>query len=144
MKFTLHAIDGNDGHIYRIKKIDEIQEILIAERDKRNELSTKYNREVNIIGVIDNCLGVTAIGLGITGVCLLSIIVAAPAVIGMKAVSIVMGLIRVVGNHAIKKMSLKIEKHEKIAMLAVSSLNTASSLISKHYQMTPFQMKNIH
>ena len=51
-----------------LKKIDEIQEIVIAERDKRNELSIKYNKRVNIIGVIDNCLGVTAIGLGITGV----------------------------------------------------------------------------
>ena len=46
----------------------------------------------------DNCLGVTAIGLGITGVSLLSTIVNAPAVIGMEAVSIVMGLLRVVGN----------------------------------------------
>ena len=55
-----------------------------------------------------------------------STIVAAPAVIGMEAVTIVMGLLRVVG-----KMSLKIEKHEKIAMLAVSALNTISSLISK-------------
>ena len=36
--------------------------------------------------MIDNCLGVTAIALGITGVGLLSIIVAAPAVIGMEAV----------------------------------------------------------
>ena len=26
--------DGKDGHIYRLKKIDEIQEILSAERDK--------------------------------------------------------------------------------------------------------------
>ena len=42
-----------------------------------------------------------------------------------------MWLIRVVRNHAIKNISLKIEKHEKIAMLAVSSLNTISSLISK-------------
>ena len=42
-----------------------------------------------------------------------------------------MGLLRVVGNRAIKKMSLKIEKHEKIAMLTVSTLNTISSLISK-------------
>ena len=100
--------DGNDGHIYRLKKIDEIQKILIAERDKRNELSTKYNRGVNIIDVIDNCLGVTAIGLGIIGVGLLSTIVAAPAVIGMEAASIVMGLLRVIGNQAIKKMSLKI------------------------------------
>ena len=63
--------DGKDGHIDRLKKIDEIQEILIAERDKRNELSIKYNREVNIIGVIDSCLAVTEIGLGITGVSLL-------------------------------------------------------------------------
>ena len=123
--------DGKDGHIYRLKKIDEIQEILIAERDKRNELSVKYYREVNIIGVIDNCLDVTAIGLGITGVSLLSTIVAAPAVIGMEALSIVMGLLRIVGNRAIKNMSLKIEKHEKIAILAVSTLNTISSLISK-------------
>ena len=42
-----------------------------------------------------------------------------------------MGLLRVVGNQAIKKMSLKLEKHEKIAMLAVSSLKTISSLMSK-------------
>ena len=41
-----------------IKTIDEIQEILIAERDKRNKLSIKYNRGVNMIGLIDNCLGV--------------------------------------------------------------------------------------
>ena len=102
------AIDGNDEHIYRLKKIDETQKISIAERDKRNELSTKYNRGVNIIGVIDNCLRVTAIGLCITGVGILSTIVAAPAVIGMEAVSFAMGLIRVIGNHAIKKISFKI------------------------------------
>ena len=101
--------DGKDGHIYRLIKNYEIQEILIAERDKWNELSIKYNRGVNIIGVIDNCVGVTAIWFGITGVSLLSTIVAAPAVIGMEAVSIVMGLLRVVANHAIKNL-LKIEK----------------------------------
>ena len=62
----IDEIDGKDGHVYRLKKIDEIQEILIAERDKRNALSTSYNKGVNVISVIDNCLGVAAIGLGIT------------------------------------------------------------------------------
>ena len=76
------------------------------------------------------CLDVTAIGLGITRVSLLSTIVAAPAVIGMEALSIAMGLLRVLGHRAIKTMSLEIEKHEKIAMLAVSALNSISSLIS--------------
>ena len=79
--------------------------------------------------MIDNCLGVTEIGLGITNVGLLSTIVAAPAIIEMGVVLVVMGLLRVVGNRAIKKMSLKIVKHDKIAMLAVSSLNTISILI---------------
>ena len=100
----IDEIDGNEEHIYRLKKIEEIQEILIAERDNRNKFSTKYNTWVNIIGVIDNCLGVAAIGLCVTGVGLLSTMVAAAAVIGMKAVSIVMGLLRVAGNHANKKL----------------------------------------
>ena len=58
----IDEIDGKDGHVYRLKKIDEIQEILIAERVKRNALSTSYNKEVNVTSVIDNCLGVAAIG----------------------------------------------------------------------------------
>ena len=88
----------------------EIQEILIAERTKRNELSTKYNRGVNIIGVIDNCLCVTAIGLGIAEVGLLSTIGATPAVTGMEAVTIVMELLRVVGNGVIKKIVVENRK----------------------------------
>ena len=89
----IDEIDGKDGHVYRLNKIFEIQKILIAERYKGNALSTSYNNGVNVISVIDNCLGVAAKGLGITGVGLLTTIVAAPAVIGMNAVSIVMGLL---------------------------------------------------
>ena len=62
----IDEIDGNIGHIYRLKNIDEIQEMLTTERHKENELSTKYNRGVNIIRVIDICLAVTAIRLRIT------------------------------------------------------------------------------
>ena len=79
--------------IYIVLKNDEIQEILITERDKRNELCIKYNKEVNITSVIDKCLGGIAIGLGITGVSRRSRIVAASAVIGIEAVSIVMRLL---------------------------------------------------
>ena len=64
--------------------------------------------------MIDSYLGVTAVVLGISAVSLLSTIVAAPAVIGMEAVSIVMGLLRVVGNRAIKEMSLKIENMKRL------------------------------
>ena len=56
----IDEIYDKDGHVYRLKKINEIQEILIAERDKRNALSASYNKGVNVISVIDNCLGVAA------------------------------------------------------------------------------------
>ena len=52
--------------------------------------------------MIDNCLGVTALRLGITAVGLLSTIVAAPAVTGMDAVTIVIGLLWFVRIRAIK------------------------------------------
>ena len=64
--------------------------------------------------MIDKVLGVTAIGLGITGVGLVSTIGAAPAVIRMEAVSIVMGLLLVVENRAIKRMSLKIKNMKRL------------------------------
>ena len=44
-KMEIDKTDGKDGHIYRLKKIDEVHEILIAERDKRNELSIKYTEK---------------------------------------------------------------------------------------------------
>ena len=81
--------------------------------------------------MIDNCLGVTSIRLGKTGAGHLSIISLAPAVIETEVVSIVRGLLQFVGNQGIKKLSLKIKKHEKIAMLADSALNTITCLISQ-------------
>ena len=45
----IYETDGKNGHIYRLKIIDEIQEILITEKDKRNELSIKYNRELILL-----------------------------------------------------------------------------------------------
>ena len=45
----MNEIDGKDGHVYRLKKIDEIQEIFIAERDKRKEISTRYNKGVILL-----------------------------------------------------------------------------------------------
>ena len=71
-------IDGNDRHIFRLKKLINTGNSKRRER-YRNEHSRRYDRGVNVIGLIDNCLDVTAIGLGITGVGLLSTIVAAPA-----------------------------------------------------------------
>ena len=45
----IDEIDGIDEHIYRLRKIDEIQEILIAERDKRHELCINITEELILL-----------------------------------------------------------------------------------------------
>ena len=66
------------GHDYRLKQINEIQRVLEAERDKRQALSKKYHRGVKIVSGVDTVLIFTTMALGISGVGLLSTIVAAP------------------------------------------------------------------
>ena len=78
--------------------------------------------------MIDNCLGVT----GITGVSLLSTIVAAPAVIGKEEVSIVMRLLRVVGNRTIKKMLLIIENMKRLRCWLFQILTLSVVSFQKH------------
>ena len=51
----IDGIDGGNGHIYRLEKIDEMYETLTTDIHKRDKLSTKYNKGGNIIRVIDNC-----------------------------------------------------------------------------------------
>ena len=56
--------------------------------------SRPYNRGANIINAHDVILGVTAKGLSITAVGLLTKIVAAPAMIGIESVAIIIGLVK--------------------------------------------------
>ena len=52
LKMEIDETDGKDEHIYRLNKIDEIKEISIAERDKRNELCIKYNELILLVWLI--------------------------------------------------------------------------------------------
>ena len=45
----INEIDGNDGSIYRLKKLDEIQEILIAEREINETNLVQYITEELIL-----------------------------------------------------------------------------------------------
>ena len=45
----IYEISCNDRHTYRLKDIDEIQEMFTAERDKRNQLTTKITEELILL-----------------------------------------------------------------------------------------------
>ena len=119
------------GHSYRIRKINEIQSSLERERDKRRDLSKKYDRSVKWVNNVDAILITTSMGLGVAGVGLLSTVILAPIVVIMEGAAIGTGLLSIVGKYATKKLHLKARKHERIKILAEAKLNTISDHISK-------------
>jgi hypothetical protein len=122
------------GHSYRLSQIIEIKRTLEEEIQKRCDLSNGYRRSVKIISGVDNALAGLSLVVGAAGVGLLSTIVAAPVVIGMEAVTLVAGVLSIIGKQVSRKLSLNAEKHEKIRLLAEAKLSTINDHISKALQ----------
>lgn len=121
----------NGGHSYRLSNINEIQKTLEAEIQKRCKLCSKHHRMVEIISGVDNALVGLSLIVGAVGIGLLSTIVAAPVVIGMEATVLTTGILNLIGKQFKRKLSLIIDKHEKIRVLAETKLSIISDCISK-------------
>ena len=123
---------GNDqGHSYRLKVITDVQQFLETEISKRDAFSKKYFRVARIVSNGDSVLITISLGLGTTGAVLLSTVVATPIALGLEIGAATLGFISLIGNIAVKKTTVKAEKHIKIKMLASAKLDTIASHISK-------------
>ena len=116
---------------YRLQKINEIQAFLEKEVATREALSKKYFRAAGIVDNVDTVLIAITIGCGAGGVALLSIVIAAPAVIAIEGVALFTGFLSVIGKYSMKKCTSKAEKHEKIKTIASAKLDTIASHVSK-------------
>ena len=72
------------GHVYRFKKISEIQKEIENERERRNKLSKKYRRAIKIISTVDSDLLGSTITLGAVGIGFLTTIIAAPVILNVR------------------------------------------------------------
>lgn len=126
-----NELEKGCAHSYRLQKINEIQEIIEKERDKRAALSSKYRRSVNVIGAINAALVLAAMGFGASGIAIFTTIIAAPVAASLGGLALAATPLILVGVQVNKKLSLKREKHEKIKTLADAKLSTISDLVSK-------------
>ena len=133
---------ADEGHNFRLNDIQKNKKYLEEEIVKRESLSKKYHKGIKCLNATDAGFIMITMGLGATGVGLLSTIIAAPVVLAMEAVALGTGLLSMVGNHMVKKLMQKAEKHEKIKVLAESKLNTIHDHISKALLDNKVQMKN--
>ena len=114
-----------------IVKFYDMYEVLNRCVFKRRDLSMKYNRGIKWINYTDGCLITVSIGLGSSGVFLLSTVILAPVVAALEGVALGSGLLSIAGKYVNTRLTLKAQKHERIKILAEAKLNTISDHISK-------------
>ena len=123
---------GNDqGHTYRLKVITDIQKFLETEISKRDAFSKKYFRIAKVVSNIDNVLIGITICVECAGVSMLATGVGSPIALGLGISGAATGAISLLGNIAVKKTTIKAEKHLKIKVAASAKLDTIASHISK-------------
>ena len=102
---------GNDqGHIYRLKVITDIQKFLETEISNRDAFSKKYFRVARIVSNIDNVLIGITICAGGAGAVMLATGVGAPIALGLEIGGVATGAISLIGNIAVNKTTIKAEK----------------------------------
>ena len=122
---------NDKGHSYRLQVITHVQNFLEEEISKREAFSKKYFHVAKYVNVVDSVLiGITVCAEG-TGAVLLASGVAAPIALGLGISGVATGAISLFGNIAVRKTTIKVEKHLKIKMLTSSKLDTVASHISK-------------
>ena len=125
-------MENQSANEYRLQHISEIRKIIQDERRKRVDLSKRYKKSVRIIAGVDDALAAFTMVLGSIGIALLaSAVVTSPVIIAIEATALTAGVLRVIGDQVNKRLSKQVEKHEKIKLLAESTLSTISRYISK-------------
>ena len=72
-----------------------------------------------------------SMGAGVGGISLLSTVVAIPIAVGLEAGALITGFGSLIGKHIVKKSTTKVEKHQKIKVLASSKLDRIITHVSK-------------
>src|SRR6218665_822275 len=113
-----------DANEFRIFKIAEIQQELLKEQDTRTLLSKKYRKTIKIVHSIHAALLFTTSTLTILGALL-------PLAVPNIGTASGLGGLCLIASQLSRKLSLRLEKHENIRILAEPKLGSVIDLISK-------------
>jgi hypothetical protein len=107
-----HPTRSTKANDFRLHKINEVQKVLEAEREKRSSLAKMYQRCINVMSGISYGLEIATVGLGTAGVALLTTVIATPVVRAMEGAALSAGGLSVTFNLICDKvLSSKAKKH---------------------------------
>jgi len=127
--------DLTTAQSYRLNKIEIIQKEIELEREMRNALVKKYNKGCTAIDIIQHVLVIGMIGFGATSLGTLSTVVGTPVAIAMHVGAVEAGILSIASSRIGKYLATKMDKHEKIKMLAETKLTPLVAIFQKHWRM---------
>ena len=121
----------DEGHLYRLQKISEIDKFLQDEIAARDALSKRCKQRAAAVTIGDTSLVTAITALEIGSIVTLSTGVGIPVSIALASAGLFLGLASAITHKARKLFDSKAKKHEKIKILAESKLDSISGLVSK-------------
>ena len=123
-----------DDQLYRLKKVDEMEQFLRSEVAYRDQLSKRYKRRAAAVTISDTSV-VTAITLlSIGSVATLTSGVGMAVSIALASTGLVLSLTSAIVHKTQKIFNSKAKKHDKIKVLAEAKLDSISGIVSKAHE----------
>lgn len=130
----LAAPQEQESQVYRLKKIEEIEQYLRSEIKEREKLYKKFKLWGMGLRYADHGMIAVTVITSAAGIATLATGFGAPIAIGFEVAALAVGMGQVGLKNASKRLEHKVHKHECIKLLAESKLDTVYDKISKAIQ----------
>jgi hypothetical protein len=120
----------DEGMTFRLKRISDIRDHLENEAETRGRLRRRYKSIFNAGSYLTTGAGIVSTCSATASVISLTTVIGAIASLPLGIVAIASGVLGVIGSGVSKLMLKKVEKHEKIKLIALSKLSSVNGLVS--------------
>ena len=125
------APPDDESQIYRLKKIEEIENFFNEEIKQREKLYKKFKRYSTTVVILDHSLITATVITGSGSIAALATGIGLPLSIALGGVSLCLSIATAITHRTNKIIDAKSKKHDKICVLAQTKLDSILDTISK-------------
>ena len=125
------APPDDESQIYRLKKIEEIENFFNEELKQREKLYKKFKRYSTTVVILDHSLITATVITGSGSIAALATGIGLPLSIALGGVSLCLSIATAITHRTNKIIDAKSKKHDKICVLAQTKLDSIHDTVSK-------------
>ena len=123
--------NDDEGHLYRLKKIEEVVAFLQNEINQREKLYKIFKRYSTSVRLVDHALIAATVISGSGSIAALCSGIGIPVSIALGGVTLCLSLATAITRKTNKLFDVKVKKHDKIVVLAQTKLDSVHDTVSR-------------